>query len=442
MASKDSRIRRGSKGALRGAKGIMSLSIGLRDSSFKIAILRVMKRMSSPSDFPDFGGGGRPPRPPRPPHRPSPGGAGPQRPQINKSWLIAGGLVLAVFILIIAAFVSGQGGIVEVKDTEVAVIVNYITGEEEIVDRPGYKIFLPFVSQAFVFDKSPNKFLMEGEKDLDANHVSKLTVRANDGSNFWFETLEIQYRIIPGKADVVLHDSGPGDNFKENWVKAFARSVLRDEFGRFSAEQVADMSNSRMATRAAETRLNEMLEEHGIFIMQIITPKPKFESRYERAIEDRKVADQVVEKLKEQALQLARERERRLAAIERDKATEYELLLGTLENDRISAEKDAVRVTKTADAYRIETVADGQAQERQLIQKARGLEELARKDAEGLRAKVEALAARGDILVREELARNFSRIKFEIIPYRRDPSPIRIEHLGAAVAEAAKGGHR
>jgi len=364
----------------------------------------------------------------------------PQMPDVNKKAVFTGAIVLLFLIFIVGAFVSGKGGIIEVKDTEVAVIVNYVTGEEEIVNNPGYKIFLPFISQAFVFDKSPNNFTMEGETDKHANLVSKLTVRAKDGSNFWFETLEIQYKIIPGLANVVLHDSGFGEGFKQNWVKSFARSVLRDEFGRFSAEQVTEMSNLSVAARAAEARLNEMMNAHGIEIMQIITPKPKFEPKYERAIEDRKVAEQDVEKLKAEAMQLVLARERRLANIERDKATEYELLLGSLENDRISEEKFAVRLTKDADAYRIQMVGAGQAAERRLVQEARGLELQARKEAQGLTAKVEALAARGDILVREELARKFAKIVFEIVPYRRDPAPIRIEHLGAVPGAAVKEG--
>jgi len=410
-----------------------------------IGILSLNRTMSSPSDFPDLGGGGKPPRPPKPPSSSNGGGNMPQMPQmpnVSKKVLVTGALVLLLLIVVVGAFISGKGGIIEISDSEVAVIVNYITGEEEVVNRPGYKIFLPFVSQAFVFDKSPNKFIMEGEADRDANHVRKLTVRANDGSNFWFETLEIQYRIMPGSAGIVLHDSGPGEAFKLNWVKAFARSVLRDEFGRFSTEWIADIKNLSEPTAAAERRLNEMLEPHGIFIIQIITPNPNFEARYERAIVDGKVADQEVQKLEGKVEQLIQERLRRLADIERDKATEYELLLGSLENDRISAEKDAVKTTKTADAYRIQMVAEGQAAERGLLQQARGLEQQAIKEAEGLRAKVEALAARGDILVREELARKFAMIQFEIIPYRRDPAPTRIEHMGAVPGGTNKGGNQ
>ncbi len=352
----------------------------------------------------------------------------------NKKALLLGGIILLLGVFFVGAFLSGQGGIIEVSDREVAVIVNYLNGSQEVMAQPGYRIFLPFAQQAFKFDRSTQEFVMEGDRDIDANHVRKLTVRAKDGSNFWFERLEIQYLLLASKAGVVLHDSGAGEDFKRNWVRTYARSVLRDEFGRYSAEEVADPSNYGVATQIAKERLNEMLQPHGVEIRQIITPKPKFEDRYEQAIEDRKVANQEVEKLKEKALQLERERERRLAGIERDKATEFELLKGTLEAERIIAEKDAVRLTKDSDAWRIAQVAAGKAAEQKLLEQSRGLVAKARKEAEGLLERVSALSGGGSLLVREALAKKWAEIIFEVVPYRRDPAPVRIEHLGAVPA--------
>ena len=355
--------------------------------------------------------------------------AGPPRlPRRFPLWLL---VIPVVLVFIAGAFISGRAGIIEISDREVGVIVNYITGTKTVVNRPGYRIFIPFVEQAYKFDKSPQDFVMEGERDIDPNHVRKLTVRANDGSNFWFETLRIQYQLLPGDAHIVLDDSGVGNAFKQNWIRTFARSILRDEFGKYSAEEVADTSTHFIAKQVTTDRMNEALHPHGIHVLEIITPKPQFETAYERAIEDRKVANQEVEKLKIKIIQLTKEKERRLANIERDKATEYELLLGSLEALRIGSEKEAAQMVLEADAFAIGEVASGQATEQGRLQEARGLEEQARKDAEGLAAKVAAVAKRGDILVREALAKKMASIRFEIIPYRRDPAPIRIEHLGA-----------
>ena len=71
-------------------------------------------------------------------------------------------------------------------------------------------------------------------------------MRAADGSNFWFEDIRIQYELIPSEATTVLSDSGAGEGFKQNWVRAFARSILRDEFGKFAAAEIADLVLARV----------------------------------------------------------------------------------------------------------------------------------------------------------------------------------------------------
>ena len=343
---------------------------------------------------------------------------------------------IVVFALVI--FITGNGGIVEIKDTEVAVKVNYLTGKSSVITQPGYQVFIPWFNQVYLLDKSPNEFVMTGQKDKSYNQVRELKVRANDGSTFWFDTLTIQYRLLPSKAADVLNDSGYKDAFKRNWVRASARSILRDEFGKFSAEEVADPTNYRQATIEASNRLNEVLEPHGIEITQIVIPKPKFDPTYEKAIEDRKVANQEVERLKIQLDQLEQERERILAEVEREKATEYEQLLGDLESERIRAEKMKIEKEKSADAYRITQRNRGLAEEKALAQRAGALEQQARKEAEGLLARVQALQERGSILVRERLAQLYQSITFEVVPYRRDPAPIRIEHLGGTAPAAAR----
>ena len=165
--------------------------------------------------------------------------------------------------------------------------------------------------------------------------------------------ISLQYQLIPSEAARVLQDSGPGEAFKRNWVRAFARSVLRDEFGRYSSEDIADPSNYTTATNQSKNRLNEYLKTHGIEILQIITPKPSFDIKVENAIEDRKNANQEVERLRIEQAKLINELERKLAETERTKASEYEQALGKLEADKINAEKDRVQIEKSADAYKI-----------------------------------------------------------------------------------------
>ena len=345
----------------------------------------------------------------------------------------AGAAFIAIFSVFILA-ATGSLGIVEVEDNQVAVHVNYITGSKEVDTNPGYKIYAPFFQGVFTLDKTPQKYLMEG-KVMDGNNSAPfLTVRASDGSNFWFESLEIQYVLIPSAAAGVIEDSGIGDGFKRDWIRAYARSVLRDEFGRFSAVEVADPSSYQTARVRSTDRMNEYLGPHGIEILQIITPKPRFDTRYENAIEERKVADQDVERLKAKEEQLLQEREQRLALVSKEKEIEWQSLQGDLVKAVKEAERQSILIKKGADRYKITREAEGQQELDRQTAEAEGLVAKYTKEAEGIRARTEALEKKGRVVVREALIQKLSNIHFTLVPYSRDPEPKRLEHTNANTA--------
>jgi membrane protease subunit HflC len=360
-----------------------------------------------------------------------PKGSGSQGgPQMPGPLVMAAGLLFGLFAVIgLGMAATGNLGVVNITDQEVATRVNYITGNTEVITSPGYQIYVPFIMNVFPMDRSPQKFLMEGTKIVNDNHVPLLTVRANDGSNFHFETLEIQYAIVPSSADLILNDSGPSDGFKYSWVKAHARSILRDEFGKYSAEEVANPATYRAARVASTMRLNELLRPHGIEIMQIVTPKPKFDPAYEQAIEDRKVADQDVERLIAYKEQLLQEREQALAKLEKEKEIERQILEGELSRQLKGVEQSAIQIKRTSDAYALGRLADGQASMIRGVNDAEGLEVKYRKEAEGLLAKALSLEERGEIIVREALVKKLAEIKFTFLPYSRDATPKRLEHI-------------
>jgi regulator of protease activity HflC (stomatin/prohibitin superfamily) len=348
-------------------------------------------------------------------------------PRIGPMLLAAAAAIVMIGALVFV--ISGRAGMSKIEADEVGVKINYMTGSAEVINKPGIQIYMPVMQEIFTFDKSPQSFLMEGRKFVNDNHVPYLTVRAKDGSSFWFETLEILYQIVPSQADLVLEDSGPGDGFKKHWIRAHARSVLRDEFGRYSSEEVADPTTYQVANADSTQRMNELLEPHGIEIIQIIQPKPKFDAKYEAAIEERKVADQDVERLIAMEDQLVQERKQILAEVEKDKSIEMESLTGNLTRERLEAEREAIRVKKGADAYALVRVAEGEADRAEKVAGARGLTEKYTKEAEGLRARAEALEKRGEVVVREALVQKLATVTFTLLPYSRDPAPTRLEHV-------------
>ncbi|MEM6671652.1 MAG: SPFH domain-containing protein [Planctomycetota bacterium] len=360
------------------------------------------------------------------------GGAKPSYPDPPLPVKIAAGLLVVMVLVLGVLALSGRLGVTRVEANEVAVRVNYLTGAETVVTNPGYQFYLPFLMDVYKFDGTTQEYVMAGDTFRGSNVAPYLTVRANDGSNFWFDELKIQYEIIPGMADVLLEDSGRGDAYKEEWIKAYARSILRDEFGRYSAVDAADPTTYKAAPEEARRRMNEILEPHGIVVVRIITPNPQFDERYERAIEQRKEADQEVEELRARVQQLEQEREQRLAAVKKEKEVEMQELRGTLKRDLLAAEQGAIRVTRAADAYATERMAEGQAVEARLTAESEGLVAKYTKEAEGIESRAKALEERGEVVVREALVQKLLGVRFTLVPYSRDPAPERLEHSGTA----------
>ena len=374
--------------------------------------------------------------------RPRSGGGADGPPVVVK--VIAGVLVVAV-LGVAALGLSGRLGVTSVEANEVAVRVNYLTGSETVITSPGYQFFVPLLTDIYKLDGTTQEYVMAGDSYRGTNVAPNLTVRAKDGSNFWFDELKIQYELIPGTAGEVLRDSGLGDNYKQEWIKAYARSVLRDEFGRYSAVDAADPTTYKAAPEQARLRMNEILEPHGVSVVRIITPNPQFDVRYETAIEERKEADQEVEELRARVQQPAQEREQRLAAVRKEKEVEMQELTGTLRKDLLAAEQEAIRLTKSADAYATERIAEGRAAEARLNAEAEGLVAKYTKEAEGIESRAKALEQRGEVVVREALVEKLLGVSFTLVPYSRDPAPERLEHSGSAGAlqpAQAAGGDR
>lgn len=341
------------------------------------------------------------------------------------------GVLLAITLVLLAFLgISGKLGVTRVEANEVALRVNYLAGTETVIAQPGYQFYIPFLMDVYKIDRMTQEFVMEGDQYRSYNKVPFLTVRAKDGSNFWFDELKIQYELIPEASDIILRDSGPGDDYKHEWIKAHARSILRDKFGVYSAVDVSDPTTYKQAPQEAKIRMNEILREHGLRVVRIVTPTPQFDDSYERAIEMRKEADQEVEELKARFNQITEQREQRLAAVRKEKDVEMQELEGAMIRELRGAEQLSISVKRSADAYATERRAEGKAQEARLTADAEGLVAKYTKEAEGIESKAAALEQRGEVVVREALVNKLLNISFTLVPYSKDPAPQRLEHSG------------
>lgn len=346
-------------------------------------------------------------------------------------------LLAAATVVGVAWRSSPGGGLVEIADDEVAVLVDLRSGEEKVLTTPGYVSFLPWLQEVHRFKITPTEYRMEGDSPKGPTLVERLLVRTKDGSSFWFGSFTLQYALRPEEAIRALHEAGgavPEGSvpFGADAVRAYARSILRDEFGRYSAEEVVRPENQRAATLASQTRLDAALRPLGVEILEIATPKPKFDRRYEETIERRKVANQEVERLAAREEKLSRERERRLSEVRQKTALDQRRLEASLAREATAAEAQSIKKLSLAQSFYEERMAEANAAASKDLERAAALQERFTAEAETLRQHAAALEESGEGAVRAAWIKRLAKIPFRFTPIAEDASPERIEIIGGA----------
>ncbi len=363
----------------------------------------------------------------------APKAAGPKRSKLR--WVLPAwaGLIL------LGAIFSGSGVAVEVQPGEVAVVYNNsglaMFGEpSRVVKEQGVIMFFPFFQRVEKLDIRPQIFVMEGLQEVSDNHVKRLTVRANDGSNFYFEKVEIHYQIIPSMAAEVIGENGPGDAYKAKAIRVHTREVLRNEFGNYSFLDIADPRTYGQATAQAKEALNARLNPLGIEVTNIPPPKPKFDQRVETAIEERQNADQEVEVQQEKREKLIQEKGRRIQQVEQGKSAEYQQLIAELEARQQQASNKLISVKRETDKYVIEREASGSALRDEKVTRAKANEVAYRKEAEAMVARIKAVGEQGpDVLNREIAEHVFPQLKrVSATPISRAQTPVDLRYLEGA----------
>jgi regulator of protease activity HflC (stomatin/prohibitin superfamily) len=341
-----------------------------------------------------------------------------------------GWLGVALLLLVITFSTS----FVVIEPGEVAVRINNLTGKRDTIVQPGLVLRAPFrLHSIYIIDASPQTFVMSGTKNIDDLHVAELTVRASDGSNFLFNDTTIIFQVLGDRAEDAVRDAGPAAAFRR-WLPPYARSILRDEFGRESTISVSNPANFGAATERARARLNELLEPHGVVVTQIVTPRPRFSDDYENLIEARNEADNQLVVIGSDLARASTDRSRRLAEVDRDQNRVIQEKRAELEAALATAVAAQAETTRLADGYRIDTVAKGQAALASAETRAAELRGQLAADLEAQRASIDAFANQPVERVMERLGTKLSGVTIGIQPYARDGAPARIqlEQVGGA----------
>ncbi len=190
-------------------------------------------------------------------------------------------------------------------ETEVGVRTRKIAffgpkGVEDRIYAPGATyFFLPFINDWHVFDtKLQNLEMTYSQIKGDRQSRDDLVLKTIDGNDISLDVI-IAYRIDADKAPYILqYIARDAASLQDKVVRTVARSRPRDIFGELKTEAfyVADAREAQ--SEKARNALREILEPMGVIVEKVLTNDYRFNPEYQKAIEDKKVADQQVEKNK------------------------------------------------------------------------------------------------------------------------------------------------
>jgi regulator of protease activity HflC (stomatin/prohibitin superfamily) len=287
-------------------------------------------------------------------------------------------------------------------DTEVGVRTRKLAlfakkGVEDKVYPPGSTyFFMPYINDWHTFDiKDQNLEMTYNPEKGDRKAQDDLLFKTIDGNDISLDVI-ITYRINPEKAPHILQYVAPTTAaLRERIVRTVARSKLRDVFGELKTEQFYVADQRETQSQRAKRVLQDILGPMGVIVKNVLTKDYRYNEDYQKAIEDRKIADQQAEKFKS-AQNAAREEYKR----------KLEEARGEVNKMVASADGEYQQAQIEADAY---------YKKQSLLAEAVRTE--AQTEAEGIRKMNEAMAREGgEALVKMKIAEAVQGKKIVLLP--------------------------
>jgi regulator of protease activity HflC (stomatin/prohibitin superfamily) len=270
-------------------------------------------------------------------------------------------------------------------------------GVEEKVYAPGATYFFPpFINDWHTFDtRLQNLEMTFEEKRGDRKTRDDLLFKTIDGNDISLDVI-IAYKINPEKAPyVVQYVAKDLQTLREKIVRTVARSKPRDIFGELKTEEFYVAEKRERQAEKAKDVLQKILGPMGIIVERVLTKDYRFNDAYQKAIEDKKIADQQVEKNKSA----------QNAAIEEYK-TRLEEARGEVNKMIADADGEYLKAKIEADVYYEKQKLLADAIKAEAVAEAKGIQEM--NDA--------LVGSGGEALVKLKIAESLQGKRIMLIP--------------------------
>ncbi len=310
------------------------------------------------------------------------------------------GLLLAALAALLMPFtgcVPHSTGPTEVGVRTVKFSFTGHKGVEQKYYPPGSTYFFaPFLNEWHTFDTRLHTLDMTSvAKRGDREEVDDLVFKTIDGNDISLDVV-VSYRIDPNKAPEILQNVAKDDDeLRENVLRTVCRSVPRDIFGELNTENFYSAAERTAKAEQVLKTLNDALTPYGVIVERVGPGDYRFNPEYQKAIEDRMVADQQTEKNRSAT-----------RAAEQENLKLVEQAKGDVAKMRAEADGEYERARIEADA-----------KYKQQEQIAAAIRAEGRAEAEGIRKMNEALSgAGGEAVVKLQIAEALKGKRVLLLP--------------------------
>ncbi|MSP56738.1 MAG: SPFH domain-containing protein [Myxococcales bacterium] len=234
-------------------------------------------------------------------------------------------------------------------------------GLQQDIFAPGTHILVPGYERFHVFSRKLQ--LVEFNDDtIQRSEMADVTpsihIQTSEGYRVVVD-VTVAYRIVdPHK---LITSVGPGRLFVTALVMPRADQVLRQKLGELNAEQFYSGPLRRQKALECMDLLTKELSPSGIAVWGVLVRHYSYDERYQEAIEQRKIQDQMVFKNRAESIAATEEAEKNRVLAEGKATIDVERERGTSEVTKITADYDLYSRKRIAEGDLLVELAKAQS---------------------------------------------------------------------------------
>ncbi|MFA6218111.1 MAG: SPFH domain-containing protein [Candidatus Omnitrophota bacterium] len=270
-------------------------------------------------------------------------------------------------------------------------------GVVKTVYPPGATYFFaPIINGWYTFDTKLRNMEMTISERGARFGKDDLVFKTIDGNDIALDVI-IAYRIDPKQSpDILMHFAQSNRELEERLVRPISRNVTREVFGTLKTEDFYVANKRTEKAEMVKAVLNQILNPSGVIVESVLPKDYRFPLAYQKAIEEKKIADQMVERFKSEVKAVVEEYLQRIQQAN----GEVNKMVAQVDGEYLKAKINV-------DAYYEQQVMIAKAIEAEGVAEAKGIEKM-----------VEALnSSGGKTMIKLKLAEALAGKKILLLPF-------------------------